>query len=100
MAEHLIHARDLLADILAQLFNHVMCEGLPKSWSLSTIVPIFKVGDPIEPRNYRTIMVGHKLTQLYASILEQRLSRWAESEGIWATGQVGFKRGFPPWTIC
>ena len=82
VAEHLIHARDLLAAILARLFNRVMCGGLPESWSLSTIVLIFKARDPIEPRNYRTIMVGHTLTRLYASILEQRLGNWAKSEGI------------------
>ena len=94
VAEHLIHARDLLSEVLARLFNRVMCEGLPESWRLSTIVPIFKAGDPMEPGNYRTIMVGHTLTRLYASILEQRLSRWAESEGIRAAGQAGFRRGF------
>ena len=83
VAEHLIHARDLLSEVLARLFNRVMCEGLPESWRLSTIVPIFKkAGDPAEPGNYRTIMVGHTLTWLYASILEQWLSSWAEGEGM------------------
>ena len=61
VAEHLIHARDLLSEVLARLFNRVMCEGLPDSWRLSTIVPIFKSGDPMIPGNYRTIMVGHTL---------------------------------------
>ena len=39
VGEHVIHARDLLSEVLAQLFNRVMCEGLPDSWRLSTIVP-------------------------------------------------------------
>ena len=94
VAEHLIHARDLLSEVLAWLFNRVMCEGLPRSWSSSTIVPLFKAGDPTVPRNYRTIMVGHTLARLFASILEQQLSKWAENEGIRATGQAGFRRGF------
>lgn len=94
VAEHLIHARDLLSEVLARLFNRVMYEGLPDSWRLSTIVPIFKSGDPMIPGNYRTIMVGHTLTRLYASILEQRLNGWAEDEGVRATGQAGFRRGF------
>ena len=94
VAEHLIHARDLLADGLARLFNRVMCEGMPASWSLSTIVPLFKAGDPKLPENYRTIMVGHTLARLYASILEQKLGKWAETEGIRAAGQAGFRRGF------
>ena len=94
VAEHLIHARDLLSEVLARLFNRVMCEGLPDSWRLSTIVPIFKSGDPMIPGNYRTIMVGHTLARLYASILEQKLSGWAEEEGVRAKGQAGFRKGF------
>ena len=94
VAEHLIHARDLLSEVLARLFNRVMCEGLPHSWRLSTIVPIFKSGDPMIPGNYRTIKVGHTLARLYASILEQKLSGWAEEEGVRAKGQAGFRKGF------
>ena len=84
----------MLAELLAVMFNRAMCEGLPDTWSLSTIVPIFKSGDPMELGNYRTIMVGHTLARLYASIIEQQLSRWAEREGLRAAGQAGFKRGF------
>ena len=72
VAEHFIHARDMLAELLAVMFNRAMCEGLPDTWSLSTIVPIFKSGDPMELGNYRTIMIGHTLARLYASILEQQ----------------------------
>eukprot|EP00250_Pteridium_aquilinum_P021770 c25217_g4_i1 orf=6-257(-) len=71
VAEHFIHARDMLAELLAVVFNRAMCEGLPDSWSLSTIVPIFKARDPMELGNYRTIMIGHTLARLYASILQQ-----------------------------
>ena len=71
VAEHFIHARDMLAELLAMMFNRAMCEGLPDTWSLSTIVPIFKFGNPTEIGNYRTIMIGHTLARLYASILEQ-----------------------------
>ena len=46
------------------------------------------------PGNYRTIMVGHTLAKLYASILEQQLSRWAEKTRRRALGQVGFRKGF------
>lgn len=38
VAEHFIHARDILADFL----ERAMYEGSPDTWSLSTIVPIFK----------------------------------------------------------
>ena len=84
----------MLAELLAVIFNRAMCEGLPDSWSLSTIVPIFKVGDPLEPGNYCTIMIGNILAWLYASILEQRLSGWAKEEGVRAKGQASFRKGF------
>ena len=87
VAEHLIHARDMLAELLAVMFNRAMCEGFPDTWSMSTIVPIFKTGDPMMPGNYRTIMIGHTLARLYASIVEQQLSRWTERAGIWASRQ-------------
>ena len=61
---------------------------------MSTIGPIFKAGDAMMPGNYRTIMIGHTLTRLYASILEQQLSRWADRAGIRESGQAGFKKGF------
>ena len=44
--------------------------------------------------NYRTIMIGHTLAKLYASILEQQLSTWAERASLQASGQAGFRKGF------
>ena len=86
VAEHFMHARDMLAELLAVMFNRAMYEGLPDTWSLSTIVSIFKAGNPTEPGNYRTIMIGHTLVRLYASILEQQLSTWLERAGLRAVG--------------
>ena len=71
-----------------------MCEGFPSTWSKSIIISILKYGDPMEPGNHRTIMIGHTLARLFASILEQELSEWAKREGIRATGQAGFRKGF------
>ena len=65
----------MLEEFLALMLNRAMCEGFPDTWSMSTVVPIFKAGDPMQPGNYRTIMVGHTLARLYASILEQRAAQ-------------------------
>ena len=46
------------------------------------------------PGNYRTIMIGHTVAKLYASVLEQQLSRWAEKSGKRAPGQARFRKGF------
>ena len=44
--------------------------------------------------NYRGITVGDIIGKLYATILDQRISTWAESNGIRSRGQAGFRRGF------
>ena len=48
----------------------------------------------MEPGNHRTIMVGHTLARLFASILEQELSEWAKRGCIGSTRQAGFRKGF------
>ena len=88
VAEHFIHANDIIAGLITVMFNRAMSEGFPDTWSTSTIVPIFKSGDPMIPGNYRTTMVGQTLAKLYASILEQQLSRWTEKTGRRALGQT------------
>ena len=70
VAEHFVHAKDTIAGLITVMFNRAMSEGFPDTWSTFTIVPIFKTGDPMIPENYHTIMVGHTLAKLYASILE------------------------------
>ncbi|MCO5608057.1 hypothetical protein L7F22_062262 [Adiantum nelumboides] len=52
------------------------------------IVPIHKSGDPLNPGNYRTIMIGHTLAKLYGGVLEAELSSYAEREGLGALGQT------------
>ena len=84
----------MVAKLLVLTFNCAMCEGLPNTWSLSTIVPIFKLEDPMEIGNDHTIMIRHTLAWLYATILEQQLSRWAKREGVQATKQPRFRGDF------
>ena len=93
-AKHFIHAKDIITGLITVMFNRATNEGFPDTWSLSTIIPIFKSGDPMIPGNCRTIMIGHTLAKLYASILEQQLSRWVEKSGKRASGQAGFRKVF------
>ncbi|MCO5563615.1 hypothetical protein L7F22_017262 [Adiantum nelumboides] len=76
VAEHFIHARDMLVELLAMMFNRAMHEGFLETWSMSTIVPIFKAGDPMVLGNYRTIVVGMSLAQIgeFAFVLLSRAS--------------------------
>jgi hypothetical protein len=76
---------------LADLFNHVVCMGFPQSWSHHIIHPIQKSGSSTDPNNYRTIVVGHTFSKLYATALHLKLLRELERRKLKDRGQVGFR---------
>ncbi|MCO5583041.1 hypothetical protein L7F22_036947 [Adiantum nelumboides] len=71
------------------LSNIALAEGLLAEWTMHTIVPIHKSGDPLDPGTYRTIMIGHTLAKLYGAILEAELSSYAEHGALRAPGWLG-----------
>ena len=65
------------------------------SWS-TTIVPIYKFGDPMDTENYRTSMIGHTLAKIYGSVLVKDLSTYTQSHELRALWwQVGFIDSIP-----
>ena len=52
---------------------------------------IHKVGLTSNPDNYRTIMINPLFAKLFGSMIENRLSKWAEEKHKKAKGQAGFK---------
>ena len=82
-----------IAPCLAAIFNACQRVGaLPRPWALCGITPIHKGGDVADPGNYRGIAVGSLLAKLYAAMLNERLSAWAERHGLRARGQAGFRK--------
>ena len=93
--------KGVLAPVLATLFTAVFRSGkVPREWLLGAITAIHKKGDAADPNNYRGITVGHVLGKLYALMLNNRLSAWAEASGVRAVGQAGFRRGFRTTDNC
>ncbi len=85
-------AAPLLAAAVAALFNACVQVGsLPPAWALCAITPIHKSGPVMDPGNYRGIAVGTVLAKMYASLLNSRLTRWAEANNLRAAGQAGFR---------
>ena len=81
-----------LAAVVAALFNACAQVGsLPPAWALCAITPIHKSGPVTDPGNYRGIAVGTVLAKMYATLLNSRLSRWAEANNLRAAGQAGFR---------
>ena len=85
-------AASVLAPAVAALFNACAQVGsLPPAWALCAITPIHKSGAVEEPGNYRGIAVGTVLGKMYATLLNFRLTRWAEANNLRAAGQAGFR---------
>jgi hypothetical protein len=103
-AEYFKHSPHTLVSYLADLFNHVVREGFPPAWSHHIIHPIHKSGSSSNPNNYRTIMVGHTFSKLYATVLHRKLSSDLQQRHLRAREQAGFR---PPhqnidhiFTLC
>ena len=76
---------------IATLIDQAIKQGFPKDWLMNWIKPIYKAGDKNVVSNYRTIMVSSTIAKLYSTIMEQKISAWAESHNIRALGQAGFR---------
>ena len=44
---HIIYVRECLAPFLTLIFNRALTEGFPPLWTMNTMPPIHKWGDPI-----------------------------------------------------
>ena len=84
----------VLAPILAELFNAcARVRGLPQAWALGAISPLLKPGGtPTDCSSYRGITVGTLMAKLFATIVNKRVTKWAEENHLRARGQAGFRK--------
>ena len=54
-------------------------------------IPLFKSGDVNNPSNYRTIMINPLFAKLFGSMLENKISKWAEERDKCAKRQACFR---------
>ncbi len=90
--EFILDAGELLHMPLLITFNYFLAEGFLEAFSIGVVHALFKGDNASEFDNYRGITVGPILTQLFAMILDKRLSEWAKQHGLHAKGQVGFRK--------
>lgn len=86
----ILDAASILLTPLALTFNPILDKGVPPSWCIGLIHPIFKAGDKNDPGNYRGITVVVILSKMSAMVLEARATAWAEQSRSRAKGQAGF----------
>ena len=78
------------------LFNNCFETGIiPSSWNNSIINPIQKPNctDARDPAGYRGIASTSSVYKAYCSILNERISKWAEETGKISDKQNGFRKG-------
>jgi hypothetical protein len=78
----------------ARLCNELFeLERIPKDWARGLIFPLFKDGDNRVPDNYRGITLLSVVGKIYASVLNKRVTRWCEANGVLSEEQAGFRPG-------
>ena len=94
--EYIKSTSDRLMTIYELLFNRVLNEGnIPESWTIGNILPLYKnKGDINNCDNYRGITLLSCLGKLFTSILNARLTAFAEAIGLVKENQAGFRKGY------
>ena len=77
-------------------FHLVFDTGIvSESWLLGDILPIYKTkADTTSPENYRPITLLSCLGKLFTSIINNRLTSFAEKYEVISYSQSGFRKGF------
>ena len=85
----------LAAPLLALLNACVRVGQLPRTWTVSALVPIRKPGaDCLKPVGYRGIALGTLPAKLFGGMLADRFTDYTEKAGKRAVGQAGFRPGY------
>ena len=93
-AEMLKWAGDEATTWIQDLFNKAIETGMPEEWTQNWIKPIHKAGDRSVANNYRTIMVGSTMAKLFGTVMENKISSWAEENSKRAKSQAGFRKHY------
>ena len=86
----------IFVDIYVKLFNIILDTGIvPQDWLKGMIVPIYKgKGDKKMADNYRGITILSCFGKLFTSVINHRLSKYADEHSIIGPEQAGFRKGF------
>ena len=92
--ELFIHAIDVLCPYMLHLFNFIFDSGIfPDIWRDGLLSPLYKIGNRLNPDNYRGITLLSVLGKLFTRVLNNRLELWAENYRIYVEAQNGFRKG-------
>ena len=80
---------------LCSLFNKILDSGIvPDDWTVGIILPLFKKkGAPEDPNNYRGITLLSCISKLFTAILNHRINKFMNENGLLGSEQAGFRSG-------
>lgn len=86
--------KDIIVQPLTHLFNACLSRGVfPDVLKKAIIVPIFKAGDRQRVCNYRPIAILPAISKILERIINSRLVKYLESNGLISSCQFGFRSG-------
>ena len=90
--EFIIYGNNQLLLLLLRLFNVMFLKGyFTECWSEGLILPLHKKGYVDSVENYRGITLLSVISKLSTTILNNRLSHWAEYNSVYIEAQGGFR---------
>jgi hypothetical protein len=93
ISELLIQGGVGLEMALTKLFNYLW-EGTlwPEAWRRAHVFPLFKGGNDLDPKDYRTISMMSVTAKCFEMILNRRLELWSDRMGCISDLQGGFRK--------
>ena len=77
--------------VVASIFSTFIETGvIPEEWHDSCTFLFYKSGDAADPTNYRPIALLNTFNKAFTSVINTRLSKYLETNGILAEMQGGF----------
>lgn len=96
MNEYIKATQALMVKVYTKLFNNILDTGeLPSSWLTGLIVPIYKnKGDACSPDNYRGISLLSCLGKMFTTMVNNRLTDYANEQKLISENQAGFRKHY------
>lgn len=83
---------NLLIGPITHVCNLSLQNGIfPKCFKNAIVIPVHKSGDKKIPSNYRPISLLSALSKVLEKLVNKRLMRYLETEGLLASNQYGFR---------
>ena len=78
--------------ILAELFNKCLKEScFPDCWKVSSVVPVFDIGDRSTAKNYRSVSLLSVVSEVFEKLVNNRIIDHLEKSGLFSDFQYGFR---------